>query len=75
MAKVKIKGQPGFLKDTVTGAIINTNVREKESYQSKQAAMAAKSRSVNSEARIDKLENDINEIKELLLKVLRDANN
>jgi len=68
--KAKIKGHPGLLKDTNSGAVLNTNTQELEEYKSKKAAMRAKRMVDDVDTRITKLENTIDEIKELLLKAL-----
>ena len=72
--RVKVKGHPHLVKDTLSGAIINTNTEEIENYAAKQAAMIAAKKSVSTEQRLDELEKNVGEIKELLLKVLNNAN-
>ena len=72
--KFKVKGHNNLVKDSVSGAIINTNTEEMDRYKSSQAAMVARKKSENTEQRLDALEKNVGEIKELLLKVLNNAN-
>lgn len=72
--QIKVKDHPNLVKDTLSGAIINTNKDEFEKYNTKQAAMIAAKKSVTTEQRLDDLEKNVGEIKELLLKVLNNAN-
>lgn len=60
----QVKEANGFLKDTVTGAIINANTRDLKAYKKRKYAAAA----MRSE--IDGLKNDVNEIKLMLRQLL-----
>mgnify|MGYP007090102891 CR=1 FL=1 len=64
MTLLKIEDAPDYVKDTNSGAILNTNVRALEAYRTKRE----KQKSL--ENRVASLENNINELKSLLLAVL-----
>ena len=64
MTFLKIEDAPDYVKDTNSGAILNTNVRALEAYRTKRE----KQKSL--ENRVASLENNINELKSLLLAVL-----
>jgi hypothetical protein len=67
MMKLKsVQGHPGLARDPVSGAIININSNEID------RAKKVKKASQNSQKRIDKLEQDIGEIKSILLKMLEE---
>ena len=78
MKLVKIKDEPNFIKDTETGAIMNVNKKEIDSYQTRKATMIA-ARQAKEELNnmmgklheIDDLKKDISEIKELLKGLVR----
>ena len=69
--KASIKGHKGIVKDMESGAILACNLQEVEDYKAKKAALSAKTLMVSTEERINKLETDISEIKELLIKALK----
>ena len=71
--KAKIKDVRGYVKDTVTGAILNDDLDEIETYKARQAAKIAEKRSKVSAERIDNMEKDISEIKEMI-KALANGN-
>ena len=57
---IPVEGRDGFYRDTKTGAIINKNHLEYQSYIKQREKL-------NSEKdRIDRLENDVNDIKSML---------
>lgn len=62
----KIKGEKNYIKDTKSNGILNTNLAGLKAY--KRAKSLAKER----DKRMEKLENDIHEIKELLKGILKD---
>jgi hypothetical protein len=65
----QVKDISGFVKDTETGAIINTDVIELQAYKrKKQAAVALRSE-------IDTLKDDVKEIKMMLSQLLNKYNN
>ena len=67
MIKLKrVEGYPGLARDPVSGAIININTAEID------RAKKIKRASKENQNRIDKLEQDIGEIKNILLKMLEE---
>lgn len=56
----QVADKPGLVKDTATGAILNTDANALEAYKKQKANFARTSE------RLDKLETDISEIKEML---------
>jgi cell shape-determining protein MreC len=67
----KIENLPGFVKNTETGVILNTNSDEIKAAKLRKKAMQEKNN------RIDSLESEVKEVKDLLYKVLEklDGNN
>ncbi len=61
---IKIEDSPDLLKDTVSGAVLNTNVNALRAYKAKKA------HSSNLENKVNSMEKELKEIKELLLAVL-----
>ena len=73
MSLLKIKNEPNFVKDSETGAIMNINKKEIESYHTRKATMVSARQAkeelnimMNRLHEIDDIKKDINEIKELL---------
>jgi len=66
MKMLRVEGYPGLARDPVSGSIININKNEIN-----RAKMAKKS-SRDNQKRIDKLEQDIGEIKSILLQMLEE---
>lgn len=67
MDYLKIEDAPDLVKDTRSGAILNTNVRALEAYRKKRE----KSDKVDKlETRVVSLEQTINELKSLIIAVL-----
>ena len=64
MSLVKIKDHDGFYKDTSSGAIVN---KDNSGYQQ---YIENRERLLSDKERLDSIENDINDIKSHLLKVL-----
>ena len=62
--KVRVGNHPGLVKDTRSGAIINTNKEEM------QAAKTRKANRLREAQRLDQLENDISELKGLLKEIV-----
>lgn len=62
----KVEGYPGLARDPISGAIVNINSNEIT------RAKKVKKASQNNQKRIDKLEQDIGEIKSILLKMLEE---
>ena len=67
----KIENLPGFVKNTETGVVLNTNSDEIKAAKLRKKAMQEKNN------RIDSLESEVKEVKDLLYKVLEklDGNN
>ena len=63
---VPVEGSPGLVRDKATGAIINTDK------SGLQAAKARKLAQRQDKERLNKLENDVSEIKRLLEKFVND---
>jgi seryl-tRNA synthetase len=63
MSYLKIENAPDLVKDTKSGAVLNTNTNALAAYR-KQRARAQKVESL--ESKINKLEKDISELKALL---------
>lgn len=63
---VPVEGSPGLVRDKATGAIINTDK------SGLQAAKARKLAQKQDKERLNKLENDVSEIKRLLEKFVND---
>ena len=76
MPLVKVDGQPGFARNTITGAIVNTNstaiaaARERKNRVKDQLQ-----RSEQLEQDVKALKSDINEIKNLLMGMVNGNNN
>lgn len=66
MKLMRVEGYPGLARDPVSGAIVNINSKDIE------RAKKIKKTSQSEKQRIDKLEQDIGEIKGLLLKMLEE---
>lgn len=64
---LKIEDAPDLVKDTKSGAILNTNVRALEAYR-KQREKSGKVETL--ETRVKSLENTLQELKSLLMAVL-----
>lgn len=64
---LKIEDAPDLVKDTKSGAILNTNVRALEAYR-KQREKSSKVETL--ETRVQSLENTLQELKSLLTAVL-----
>ena len=64
MSLIKVKDHDGFYKDTSSGAIVNKNNSGYQQY------IENRDRLLSDKERLDVIENDIHDIKSLLLKVL-----
>jgi tetrahydromethanopterin S-methyltransferase subunit B len=75
MAIVKVDGQPGLIKDTKTGVVLNTNREEIIAARERKARIKAEKEKTERLAEdVENLKNDIGEIKDLLLRMI-DVNN
>ena len=71
MSLVKIHSEPGLMKDTVTKAVINTDITGFNNYISQRAQMEAnKQKMWDYEKQIRSLTNEVGEIKDLLINIL-----
>ena len=69
---VKVKGNASLVRDVSSNAIINTSNSEYNSYMlTKQALLERKSRIEQQEDKINKLEQDVSEIKEMLKMLIK----
>jgi len=67
MDKLNVDGHPDLYRDLKSGAIINNNPSDYESYlKSYQARKSEKERVANIETNLNELKDEINEIKKLL---------
>lgn len=68
---VQIKEHKNYYRDTETGALLNTNMEELKAYYAevelKKKEMREKE---NLKSKVDKLEQDVTEIKDLLLQLV-----
>ena len=63
---VKVDGHPGLVKDAVSGVVLNTDMTGLEAAKRKKQALS------EDKKRLNKLENDVSEIKRLLEKLVND---
>ena len=61
---IEINGQPGLVRDTNSGAILNINSNEIEAARERKALRKQK------DQEFENLKNEVSEIKELLLKLI-----
>lgn len=65
---VKIENATGLVRDMTSGAIINTNRSAKEAFLKKQQAQIELKEQVQQNAdKIEKIESDVSEIKQMLM--------
>lgn len=65
---VKIENSTSLVRDMTSGAIINTNKAAKEAFMRKQQAQKDLKEQVKSNAdKIEKIESDVSEIKQMLM--------
>ena len=60
MSLIPIKDEKGFFKDSDSGAIVNKNNNEYQAY------IAQRERLLSDKERLDKVENEISDIKQML---------
>jgi len=68
MKKIIVDGYPDLERDSKSGAIVNSNVHSYEQY------MQAYKKRIEKEDRLDKIEEEIGELKDLLKQVLNNIN-
>jgi hypothetical protein len=76
MAKfAKIEGNPGLVRDKVTGAILNINSNEiKQAKKRKKFWQEEKEKTETLMSEVDSLKHDVREMKDLLKQILEVAN-
>lgn len=68
---VNIESKPGLVRDMSSGAILNTNQTDYENYMNRKAQLeATKLKEAEREEEINKLKNDVSEIKQMLIQLL-----
>ena len=60
MEKIKVENHPGYVRDTLTGAILNTNVEEIRAAKARKAAKEKEKEDINN------LKNEVSDIKLML---------
>ena len=60
MAIIKVENLPGYVRDTLTGAILNTNVEEIRAAKARKAAKEKEKEDINN------LKNEVSDIKLML---------
>ena len=71
----KVEGQPGYVRDKISGAVLNINSSSvSQARKRKQAWQEEKQKSEVLASDIDNLKSDVEEIKTLLNKILEVAN-
>ena len=69
---VKIENKEGLIRDLSSGAVINTNRTEYENYLQKiNAEKQLKDQIKNNSNKIEKIESDVTEIKEMLAMLIK----
>jgi len=70
-----VEGNPSLVRDVSTKAIINTNVSDYETYLKNKEIMTNRVMQLKEQNdKINKLENDINEIKNMLVTLINKEN-
>jgi|TARA_B100001094_G_C18069605_1_gene739304 hypothetical protein len=68
MTNIHVNGHPDLSRDKTSGGIVNTNVHSYEQY------MEAYKNRIQKEDRLDKIEQEIGELKDLLKQVVNHIN-
>ncbi len=69
---VKIQNKDGLIRDLSSGAVINTNRTDRENYlQRKTAAKELNQQIKQNSDKIEKIESDVTEIKEMLAMLIK----
>jgi len=68
MAYVKIDGHSGYVKDKLTGAVLNTNNEEIE------AAKKRKADRLNKDKELNEIKNEVSDIKKMLTEIVEKLN-
>ena len=70
MTKIAVDGHPGLYRDTSSGAIVNDNSYEYDSYMKQYRTIQKKSHRLDIlEGNLQSLQSEINDIKSLLLQI------
>ena len=70
---VKIQNKDGLIRDLSSGAVINTNRTDRENYLQKRNASKELNQQIKQNAdKIEKIESDVTEIKEMLAMLIKD---
>lgn len=70
---VKIENKDGLVRDLSSGAVINTNRTDRENYLQKRNATKELNQQIKQNAdKIQKIESDVTEIKEMLAMLIKD---
>jgi hypothetical protein len=69
---VKIQNKDGLIRDLSSGAVINTNTTDRENYLQKRNAAKELTQQIKQNAdKIEKIESDVTEIKEMLAMLIK----
>ena len=69
---VKIQNKDGLIRDLSSGAVINTNRIDRENYLQKRNAAKELNQQIKQNAdKIEKIESDVTEIKEMLAMLIK----
>jgi ABC-type phosphonate transport system ATPase subunit len=69
---VKIQNKDGLIRDLSSGAVINTNRTDRENYLQKRNAAKELNQQIKQNAdKIEKIESDVTEIKEMLAMLIK----
>ena len=69
---VKIQNKDGLIRDLSSGAVINTNRTDRENYLQKRNATKELNQQIKQNAdKIQKIESDVTEIKEMLAMLIK----
>ena len=70
-----VEGNPSLIRDMGSNAIVNTNESEYETYMRNRATMMGRVNQIQTQdEKINKLENDINDIKTMLQQLINKEN-
>lgn len=70
---VKIQNKDGLVRDLSSGAVINTNRTDRENYLQKRNASKELNQQIKQNSdKIEKIESDVTEIKEMLAMLIKD---
>jgi predicted transcriptional regulator len=72
MQYLKVLGHEGLVRDTTTGAILNTNRTEYEEYIARQRKVEEREAEISQHTEdINNIKNELHDIKSLLLQILK----